>query len=104
MSGWRSPDRWPRASGAPDAPSVRSSPDNGQRAPAESSGVQPSTEQPTRLTLTRREAALALGVSLDFLEDHVLRELRVVRRGRLRLIPVAELERWVHANATRTAR
>ncbi len=52
-----------------------------------------------RLALSKREAARALGVSVDFLEHHVLHELRIVRRGRRRLIPVRELERWLDANA-----
>ena len=54
-----------------------------------------------RLALTKAEAAEALGVSVDFLEDHVMRELRIVRRGRRRLIPVAELTRWLDASADR---
>lgn len=52
-----------------------------------------------RLALSRLEAAQALGVSVDFLEDHVLHELRVVRCGRRRLIPVREFERWIEAHA-----
>jgi len=52
-----------------------------------------------RLTLTPQEAAEALGVSRDFFDNHVKPELRVVRRGRLVLVPVRELERWVDANA-----
>jgi len=55
-----------------------------------------------RLALSKAEAAEALGVSVDFLEEHVLHELRVVRRGRRRLIPVAELSEWLDANAHRT--
>ena len=43
----------------------------------------------------------ALGVSVDFLEDHVLAELRVVRVGRRVLIPVAELERWLAEHGER---
>ncbi len=39
-----------------------------------------------RLALSKTEAADALGVSIDFLEQHVLHELRIVRRGRRRLI------------------
>ena len=53
-----------------------------------------------RLAFSQSEAAQALGVSVDFFEDHVMHELRVVRRGRRRLIPVRELERWLDANAT----
>ena len=52
-----------------------------------------------RLALSKREAADALGVSVDFLEEHVMHELRIVRRGRRRLIPVRELERWLDDNA-----
>ena len=44
-------------------------------------------------------AAEMLGVSRDFFDEHVLRELRYVRRGRAILIPVAELERWLEEQA-----
>jgi excisionase family DNA binding protein len=53
-----------------------------------------------RLALTPAEAASALGVSLDFFDSHVRPELRVVRRGRKRLIAAKELERWLEANAS----
>jgi hypothetical protein len=56
---------------------------------------------PRRLALTKAEAAECFGVSVDFLEQHVLPELRIVRRGRRRLIPVRELERWLDENAVR---
>lgn len=55
-----------------------------------------------RLAVTKTEAAEALGVSVDFLEDHVMRELRIVRRGRRLLIPLDELARWLEANSQRT--
>jgi len=58
--------------------------------------------QPPRLALTRAEAAASLGVSVDTFERHIQGELRLIRRGRLRLIPVVELERWVDRNAART--
>jgi len=54
-----------------------------------------------RLALSKQEAAGALGVSVDFLEEHVMHELRVVRCGRRRLIPVRELERWLEQHASR---
>ena len=54
-----------------------------------------------RLALSKAETAQALGVSVDFLEDHVLAELRVVRVGRRILIPVAELERWLAEHSER---
>ncbi len=60
------------------------------------------SSKPDRLAYTKPEAAVALGVSVDTLERHVLAELRVVRRGRLVLVPVRELERWLEQNAART--
>ncbi len=56
---------------------------------------------PQRLALSKAEAAQALGVSVDFFEDHVVSELRIVRRGRRRLIPMRELERWLDTSASR---
>jgi excisionase family DNA binding protein len=55
-----------------------------------------------RLALTKAEAAMTLGVSVDFLEAHVLHDLRIVRCGRRRLIPVAELERWLQDSSRPT--
>jgi excisionase family DNA binding protein len=55
-----------------------------------------------RLALSKAEAAESLGVSVDFLEEHVMPELRIVRRGRRRLIAVAELERWLSRSAALT--
>lgn len=54
-----------------------------------------------RVTLTRAEAAVSLGMSLDSFERHVQPELRMVRRGSLRLVPVGELERWAEEAAER---
>ena len=58
-------------------------------------------DAPLRLTLSKTEAAAALGVSVRFFEQQVQPELRVVRRGRRRLIPVRELERWIEREAAR---
>jgi excisionase family DNA binding protein len=55
-----------------------------------------------RLALRPEEAAEALGVSREFFDVHVKSELRLVRRGRLVLVPVAELERWLLESAERT--
>ena len=55
-----------------------------------------------RLALTPVEAAAAIGVSRDFFDEHVLPELRVVRRGRKVLVAVSELERWLSANSALT--
>ena len=59
--------------------------------------------QVARVALRKAEAARALGVSEDYLEHHILPEVRAVRRGRVVLIAPAELERWVERNATRGA-
>jgi hypothetical protein len=53
-----------------------------------------------RVTLTREEAAAALGVSLAHFRRHVQPDLRLVRSGSCRLVTVAELERWASENAT----
>jgi hypothetical protein len=55
-----------------------------------------------RLAVTKAEAAVALGVSIDSFERHVQPELRCVRRGRLRLFDVRELERWLEENGVRS--
>jgi hypothetical protein len=52
-----------------------------------------------RLALTREEAAASVGMSLDSFERHVQPTLRLVRLGRMRLVPIAELERWLAQNA-----
>ena len=61
-----------------------------------------STAPIPRLALTREEAAAAIGMSLDSFERHVQPTLRLVRLGRMRLVPIAELERWLGENAERT--
>ncbi len=56
-----------------------------------------------RYTLTRKEAAASLGVSLNQFERRVQPELKVVPCGQLVLIPVGELERWVRRHARQLA-
>jgi excisionase family DNA binding protein len=53
-----------------------------------------------RLALSPDEAAAVLGVSRDYLDERVIGELRVVRRGRRVLIALRELERWLDQSAT----
>ena len=55
-----------------------------------------------RIALTPAEAAAAIGMSVDSFDRHVRPELRLIRRGRLVLVPVAELERWTERNAALT--
>lgn len=54
-----------------------------------------------RIALTPPEAAAAIGVGPDFFDANVAPQLRLVRRGRKRLVPVSELERWVAESASR---
>jgi hypothetical protein len=56
---------------------------------------------PPCLALSVAGAAAAIGVSPDFFREHVVPEIRVVRRGRLKLVAVRELERWLEDNAER---
>ena len=54
------------------------------------------------LALGIAEACEALGVSPAFWRENVAGEVKIVRRGRRKLVAVAELERWLDANAERT--
>jgi excisionase family DNA binding protein len=53
-----------------------------------------------RVCLTREEAAAALGVSLSHFERHVQHQLRLIRSGSARLVPMAELVAWAERKAT----
>jgi excisionase family DNA binding protein len=55
-----------------------------------------------RLALSPDEAAESLGMSRSHFYDHVWPDLRVVRVGQRRLVPVAEIERWLEREAIRT--
>jgi hypothetical protein len=55
-----------------------------------------------RLTLTREEAAASLGMSLDSFERHVQSHVQLIRKGKLRLVPIRSLERWAEENAEPT--
>lgn len=52
-----------------------------------------------RLALRVEEAAAAIGLSDDAYRKHVAPHVRVVRRGRLRLVSIRELERFLEENA-----
>ena len=66
------------------------------------SGLRSRAGNVPRVTLTKPEAAAALGISVDSFERHVQPELRIIRRGRMRLVPLEELERWAAENAAFT--
>lgn len=52
-----------------------------------------------RLALCPDEAAIAIGVSRSFFFASILPNLKVVRVGRKRLVPVPELEAWLAREA-----
>ena len=53
------------------------------------------------IALSKPQAAAALGMSVDSFERYVQADVRCVYRGRLRLFPVTDLERWADENAER---
>ncbi len=55
---------------------------------------------PERKALGIQEAAQSLGVSVDYFKAHIAPDLRIVRRGRRKLVPTAELDRWLDEAAT----
>jgi excisionase family DNA binding protein len=64
-----------------------------------SQGTSPRPSLATRLALSPDEAAALLGVSRDYFDEHVISELRVVRRGRRILVALSELEAWLDRSA-----
>ncbi len=74
----------------------------GTRAVSENGSTASTADTVPRLALSPAEAAKTLGVSRDFLDEHVMPELRIVHRGRRKLIAVRELERWLAAEAALT--
>jgi hypothetical protein len=51
------------------------------------------------LSYRAEEAAVALGVSDEFFREHVASDVRAVRRGKVKLYPVRDLEAWLERNA-----
>ena len=54
---------------------------------------------PPALALTVEQAAAALSVSWDTWKEHIEPDVRIVRVGRRKLIPVTELQAWLDAHA-----
>ncbi len=81
------PNVWERSEPATGAPSL---------GPGRSPRRWPGTARRVpRLAVDAREAADALGMSLRHFERYVQPQIRVVYSGRLRLVPVSELQRWL---------
>ena len=51
------------------------------------------------VAVTREQAAAMLGMGLTSFESYVQPHIRIIRRGKLRLVPVKELEQWCDENA-----
>jgi excisionase family DNA binding protein len=54
---------------------------------------------PPRLALNIMEACDALGVGYDTFHRQIEPEVRIVRLGSRKLVPVSELQRWLDAHA-----
>ena len=54
-----------------------------------------------RLALRVEEAADALGVSDDYFRVQIAPELRWCRRGRVKVVAISELQRWLDETAER---
>lgn len=52
-----------------------------------------------RLALRPLEAAAALGVSEDHFRRYIAPDLRWVRQGRVKVVAVTEVQRWLIENA-----
>jgi hypothetical protein len=96
------------AMGAPRATSLDTGKAAGKLRPAPASAltfrvVSMDTAVVPRIAMSKQEAAIALGVSIDFFDEHVVPDLRMVRVGRRRLVPIAELERWLDDHADHAA-
>lgn len=51
--------------------------------------------QVPRVSLSIEEACASLGISWDMWDEYVAPEVKIVRLGRRKLVPVAELEGWL---------
>lgn len=54
------------------------------------------------LALTPDQAAAALSMSRDSFDRYVRDEIKMVRRGRLTIVPFTELVKWLETNAAVT--
>jgi hypothetical protein len=54
-----------------------------------------------RLAFSPAEAAAAIGKSQDYFAEHIAPELKWTRRGRCKIVALAELQRWLDESASR---
>ena len=50
------------------------------------------------LALPVEQAAASLGLAENHFRQHVLPHVRSIKVGRVRIVPVIELERWLYLN------
>lgn len=53
-----------------------------------------------RLAVNVKEACSSLGVSWDVWKEHIEPDVKLVRIGSRKLVPLSELQRWLDNNAT----
>jgi len=53
---------------------------------------------PPTLALAVADAAASIGVSESYFRRHVLPHVRSIRMGRVQIVPVLEIEWWLHLN------
>jgi hypothetical protein len=59
----------------------------------------PDKEPPIRLALSRKEAAAAIGISVDSFERHIQPHLRCNYIGSRRIYAITDLAAWLDRNA-----
>jgi transcriptional regulator with XRE-family HTH domain len=87
--------------------SVLNSEDPAPRRSSKKNTMKPRSQEPqsaviihaSPVAVDRVTAAAMLGMGLDSFERYVQGNIKLIRRGRLRLVPIRELERWAAANA-----
>lgn len=55
--------------------------------------------EPPVLALSIEQAATSLGISVNTFRRHVLPHVRTIAVGKVRIVPVVELERWMYLYA-----
>lgn len=51
-----------------------------------------------QMAMNKTSAARALGVSVEFFDEHIAGEIKCVRRGRRRLYATKDLAQWLEDN------
>jgi excisionase family DNA binding protein len=86
--------------GSPQQLELEVAPPERPEKPQPGSAALPPAALGPRLAVSPDEAAAVLGVSRDYFDEHIIDELRIVRRGRRILVALAELKRWLDRAAS----